>query len=128
MVVKEVPEIRPLQRAEYDKLVELGMFEDERIELLEGALVEMSPSGPPHSSTVDKLNMLLAPALVGLAIVRVQGPFAAERISEPEPDVFVIPLGNYERTSPPRDRGGRVVDQERSNHQAAHLRATRCSS
>jgi Uma2 family endonuclease len=113
MVVKEVPEIRPLQRAEYDKLVELGMFQDERIELLEGALVEMTQSGPPHSSTVDKFNMLLAPALVGRAIVRVQGPFAAERISEPEPDVLVIPLGNYEQSHP--DQGHLVIEVAESS-------------
>ena len=42
----------------------LGAFENERLELLEGALVEMAPPGPPHSSTVDKLTMLLAPALL----------------------------------------------------------------
>ncbi|HEY6727854.1 MAG TPA: Uma2 family endonuclease [Polyangiaceae bacterium] len=95
MVTQEVPRIRPLLRTEYDKLAALGAFEDERLELLEGALVEMSPIGPPHSSTVDKLTMLFAPALVGRAIVRVQGPFAAENISEPEPDLMVMPLGDY---------------------------------
>lgn len=95
MVAQEVPRIRPLLRAEYDKLAALGSFEDERLELLEGALVEMSPPGPPHSATVDKLTMLLAPALVGRAIVRVQGPFAAEAISEPEPDLMVMSLGDY---------------------------------
>lgn len=100
MVVQEVPRIRPLFRDEYDKLAALGAFDDERLELLEGALVEMSPPGPPHSSTVDKLNMLFAPALVGRAIVRVQGPFAAENISEPEPDVMVIRLGDYTRGHP----------------------------
>lgn len=102
MAVPEFAQVRPLLRHEYDKLVELGMFEDERIELLEGALVEMSPIGPPHSATVDRLTMLLAPALVGRAIVRVQGPFAAERISEPEPDVMVIPLANYDHSHPER--------------------------
>jgi hypothetical protein len=100
MVEHEESHIRPLLRSEYDKLVELGAFEDERIELLEGALVEMTPIGPPHSATVDKLTMLLAPALVGRAIVRVQGPFAAERISEPEPDVSVLPLGEYDEQHP----------------------------
>jgi len=100
MVVQDVPRIRPLFRDEYDKLIALGAFEDERIELLEGALVEMSPPGPPHSSAVDMLTMLLVPALVGRAIVRVQGPFAAERISEPEPDLMVMPLGDYTSSHP----------------------------
>lgn len=52
----------------------------------------MTLIGPPHSATMDKLTMLLAPALVGRAIVRVQGPFAAEHISEPEPGSTVVPL------------------------------------
>ena len=100
MVTEDVPRIRPLLRKEYDQLAALGAFEDERIELLEGALVEMSPIGPPHSSTLDKLTMLLVPLLVGRAIVRVQGPFAAERISEPEPDLMVMPLGDYTTSHP----------------------------
>ncbi|HEU5077439.1 MAG TPA: Uma2 family endonuclease, partial [Polyangiaceae bacterium] len=93
--MQEVPWIRPLFRDEYDKLAALGVFDNERLELLEGALVEMSPPGPPHSSSVDKLTMLLAPAVVGRAIVQVQGPFAAERISEPQPDVMLLPPGDY---------------------------------
>jgi hypothetical protein len=63
--------VRPLRRAEYDKLVELGVFEGERIELLEGRLVYMSPIGAPHSSTIDKLNRLLVP-LFDRALVRIQ--------------------------------------------------------
>lgn len=100
MVVQEVPRIRPLFRDEYEKLAALGAFEDERIELLEGALVEMGPPGPPHSSSVDKLTMLLAPAVVGRAIVRVQGPFAAENISEPQPDLMLMALGDYTSAHP----------------------------
>ena len=94
------PEIRPLRRAEYDKLVELGVFEDERIELLEGQLVQMSPIGPPHSSTVQKLNELLLPALLGRASVFVQAPFAALDSSEPEPDLAITPTGDYQFQHP----------------------------
>ena len=93
-------EIRPLRREEYDRLVELGAFADERIELLEGQLVQMSPIGPPHSGSVQELTMLLVPALVGRAIVRVQSPFGALDSSEPEPDVAVVPLGDYHLAHP----------------------------
>jgi hypothetical protein len=58
-----VPGIRPLRRVEYDRMVELGMFQDERIELLRGVLVPMSPIGPPHSATIDRLNRLLVLAM-----------------------------------------------------------------
>jgi hypothetical protein len=37
--------LRPLRRVEYERMVELGMFEDEKIELLRGVLVQMSPIG-----------------------------------------------------------------------------------
>lgn len=85
--------IRPLRRAEYDQLVLLGAFQDERVELLEGALVTMSPIGRPHSSSVQRLNRLLILALEGRAAVTCQSPFAANELSEPEPDFVVFPLG-----------------------------------
>jgi Uma2 family endonuclease len=87
--------VRPLRRQEYDRLVAAGCFEDEQIELLEGVLVAMSPQGTAHAYAVGQLNMLLAPALVGRAIIRPQCPFAASDDSEPEPDLAVVPKANY---------------------------------
>lgn len=92
--------IRPLRRVEYDRLVSWGAFGDERIELLEGLLVEMTPIGPRHSSAVQQLTALLVPALSGRATVRVQSPLAALDTSEPEPDVAVVPLGDYDTEHP----------------------------
>lgn len=92
--------IRPLRREEYDKLVELGAFEDERIELLDGVLVPMTPIGAPHSSAVQKLTETLMVALLGRAVVFYQAPFAALDASEPEPDIVVVPLGEYHRAHP----------------------------
>jgi Uma2 family endonuclease len=91
---------RPLKRVEYDKLIELGAFGDEHIELLEGLLVPMSRIGPPHDSAVMKLNAILVPALLGRAAVRIQGSFAALEFSQPEPDVTVVPLGDYDTAHP----------------------------
>ncbi len=81
--------IRKLSRREYDKLVDLGVFEDERIELLRGMLVTMSPQGGPHASIsswfVQKLSVML-----GMDFdVRGHCPYAASDFSEPEPDVSV---------------------------------------
>ena len=92
--------VRPLRRVEYEALVALGAFRDERIELLDGALVPMSPIGPPHSSAVHKLMELLLPALLGRATVRAQSPFAAHELSEPEPDIAVVPRGDYASAHP----------------------------
>jgi Uma2 family endonuclease len=91
---------RPLRRSEYDQLVGLGAFIDEHIELLDGALVQMSPIGPPHCATVDRLNKLLVMALADKALVRVQAPFAAGDLSEPEPDLALVPLADHDAAHP----------------------------
>jgi Uma2 family endonuclease len=96
MASPNIDQLRPLRRVEYDQLIALGHFQDERIELLDGALVRMSPIGPPHTATVTRLTELLVLTFVGKARVQVQGPFAASELSEPEPDVCVIPLGDYD--------------------------------
>lgn len=87
--------IRPLRRVEYDQLIALGAFEDEKIELLDGELVAMSAIGTNHSAVVQKLNELLVLALHGRAWVRCQCPFAASEISEPEPDFLVAAREDY---------------------------------
>jgi Uma2 family endonuclease len=92
--------IRPLRRVEYDQLVALGVFGDERIELLDGALVTMSPIGAPHGAVVQRLTQLLVLALHTRAGVRVQISFAALEYSEPEPDFVVVPLGDYDDELP----------------------------
>ena len=92
--------IRPLRRVEYDQLVALGAFQDERIELLEGALVAMSPIETLHNATVQKLTRLLVLALEGRAAARCQSSFAALEFSEPEPDFAVVPPGDYDLDHP----------------------------
>jgi Uma2 family endonuclease len=91
---------RPLRRREYDRLVEAGAFDDERIELLAGMLVAVSPQGAEHAVVVNELVVLLAGLLAGRAIVRGQSPLALSDESEPEPDVAVVPPGHYRDEHP----------------------------
>jgi len=91
---------RPLRRVEYDKLVALGVFENERVELLEGELVAMSPIGAPHNFAVQALTELLVLALHGRAWVRPQMSLAAHELSEPEPDVAIVPRVDYHVEQP----------------------------
>ncbi len=91
---------RPLYRQEYDRLVELGVFEAERVELLGGVLVEMSPQGAAHSAAATVLARRFIQLLGERAEVRVQMPFAASDVSEPEPDVAVVPFQSYARAHP----------------------------
>jgi Uma2 family endonuclease len=113
MAFSTTERFRPLRRVEYDKLIQLGAFRDEKIELLQGVLVPMSPIGPQHSSAVQKLTALLVPALAGRAAVRIQSPFAALEISEPEPDVAVVPSGDYDTDHP--DRAYLIVEVAESS-------------
>ena len=82
--------IRPLLRSEYEQMVELGHFENERIELLHGVLVTMSPQGALHASVIAQINRILVRRLPDHAWVRPQLPLGAANDSEPEPDLAVI--------------------------------------
>lgn len=81
-------------------MVELGLFEGERVELLYGVIVRMSPHGPEHDGTLGRLTEHLIRGLAGRAKVRVQSGFAASDGSEPEPDIAVVPLGDYDDEHP----------------------------
>ncbi len=107
MSVMAVPEnfrerIRPLQRVEYDRMVDLGLLEGEKVELIKGFIVRMSPTGVPHASVVQALNHQLVLALVpsGRASVRIQAPFAASDDSEPEPDVAIVAPRDFRDEQP----------------------------
>ena len=76
---------------DYHRMAEVGLLgEDDRVELLEGEVVEMTPIGPEHAGTVDRLNQRLIQALAGRAIVRVQSPIRLDDRSEPEPDLALL--------------------------------------
>jgi Uma2 family endonuclease len=85
----EPERLRPLSRREYDRLLDLGWFEDEPVELLRGMLVTMSPQNWPHAAAVEFFNEQLVLQLAGRYAVRPQLPFAADDWSEPEPDLAV---------------------------------------
>jgi Uma2 family endonuclease len=92
--------IRPLRRIEYESLVTQGLLDDARIELLCGALVEMTPQGPLHANVIRRLAEKLVRATSERVHVRVQMPLALSDDSEPEPDIAVVPAGDYDRAHP----------------------------
>src|SRR6266849_3842034 len=77
---------------EYHRMGEVGIFsEDDRVELLAGEIVEMSPIGPLHAGTVSRLNALFTSRLGTEVIVRVQNPLLLRtEDSEPQPDVVLL--------------------------------------
>lgn len=93
-------EIRPLRRREYERLVELGEFERERVELVRGAIVRMSPSGSRHAEAVARLLRILVTSVGDRAVTRAQSPLAIADDSEPEPDLALVPPGDYSDAHP----------------------------
>jgi Uma2 family endonuclease len=86
----EPERIRPLSRKEYERMVEVGILdEDERIELLRGAIVQMSPQKWHHATVTAWFTEHLVRQLDTSYEVRPQLPFAADDWSEPEPDLAV---------------------------------------
>lgn len=79
-------------RAEYERMVEAGIFgPDDRLELLDGEIIDMSPQKSRHATAVTLLGELLRRAFGTKATVRLQLPFVLGDQSEPEPDVAVVP-------------------------------------
>ncbi|CAN5867417.1 Uma2 family endonuclease [soil metagenome] len=85
--------VRKLKRVEFDRLVAAGCFDDERVELLFGVVVEMPPTDPSHDAGVYAVHMKLMRSIGERARVQCQSSFAASDESEPVPDVFVVSHG-----------------------------------
>jgi Uma2 family endonuclease len=88
---------------QYEQMGRTGVFgPDDRVELLDGQIVRMSPIGPTHASIVDRLTQLLVTRLGQRFIVRVQNPVRLPPHSEPEPDLAVLlPRDDFYRTRHP---------------------------
>jgi len=85
-------EPRRLTVAEYRRMGEAGILhEDERVELVDGAIVHMSPIGRPHRARHTYLVTYLFEALGDRAIVAGQYSLALGEFDEPEPDILVLP-------------------------------------
>ena len=76
---------------EYKRMIAANVWpEDERLELIEGELVRMSPINAPHAAAVKRLTELLRDQLGKRALVGVQDPIVLDDQSEPEPDISVL--------------------------------------
>lgn len=78
---------------EYARMGEAGIFRDgERVELIEGEIVPMSPQNRRHANRVARLTTLLVKLFGSTHEVRVQLPLTLGTHSEPEPDFALVPL------------------------------------
>ena len=91
---------------DYHRMSEAGILgPEDRVELVRGEVVEMTPIGSPHSGCVLRLNRLLARAVGERAIVGIQSPITMSEHSELQPDVFLARprADDYTQTHPRPD-------------------------
>ncbi len=89
--------VQPVKRRftveEFHRMGEAGIFhEDDRVELINGQIVQLSPIGRPHAYAVTMLTNLFASRLAGRALVSPQNPVHLFRDSEPLPDIVLLRL------------------------------------
>jgi Uma2 family endonuclease len=90
--MKQTPlTLRRWTRAEYDRLVDLGILDREPVELIGGHLVVAEPQGSYHAGTLGAAGDALRAALPPAWLMRVQLPVALDDESEPEPDLALVP-------------------------------------
>lgn len=76
--------------ADYYKMADAGiLMPSDRVELIHGEILKMSPIKSLHAGIVNKLASLLILALQGKAIVAIQNPLNIDADTEPEPDIVV---------------------------------------
>lgn len=76
---------------DYYRMAEAGILsEDDRVELVEGEVVDMSPIGSRHQGCVNRLTTLLTEFAARRYVVSVQGPLRLDDRSEPQPDLALL--------------------------------------
>ncbi|MBR8827234.1 MAG: Uma2 family endonuclease [Gomphosphaeria aponina SAG 52.96 = DSM 107014] len=76
---------------DYYKMAESGILtENDRVELIRGEIVQMSPIGFKHAASVRKLAIILTKKIGERALVDTQNPIQLDDNSEPQPDVVLL--------------------------------------
>ncbi len=88
---------------QYHNMIQTGVFhEDDRVELIHGEIVDMTPIGKDHSSVVDQLNRHFNRIPNNTPLVRIQNPILIADHSEPQPDLTIVRFRTdyYRKTLP----------------------------
>jgi Uma2 family endonuclease len=85
------PSRHKLSADDYHRMGQAGILgENNRVELVEGELIDMAPIGSLHASVVSTLSMFFARQVGDLAIVSTQNPVSLPPDSEPQPDLVLL--------------------------------------
>src|SRR5215471_15727931 len=76
---------------EYYRMAAAGILgPEDRVELIDGEIIEMSPIGDRHAGQVVRAIRLFTTALAGRALINVQNPLLLDNYNEPQPDLVVL--------------------------------------
>ncbi len=88
--------------ADYHRMIQAGILDDRRVELLQGEIIEMSPEGESHAYSSSEAAEYLADTLGKQVTVRQAKPITLPNNSEPEPDIAIVQrLGREYRSHHP---------------------------
>lgn len=109
--------VRQFSVAEYQRMIETGTIrEDERVELLDGWILEKMPRSPAHDMTVDLIPDVLRPLLPSGWRIRIQLAVAFSE-SQPEPDIAIVlePVTRYAKSHPGPSDVGQLIEVSESS-------------
>src|SRR5712692_3167368 len=111
---------------EYHKMAETGILAPtQRVELIEGEIVDMTPIGRRHVACVARLTHIFVRGVGDRAVVLVQSPLRLAEHSEPQPDLVVLhPRADFyaERDAGPRDVLLVIEVADTSEHYDRHVK------
>jgi len=84
------PTAKRFTRREYYRLDDSGVFEDQRVELIDGEIISIPPIGNPHFVALGLGETLFRNAFGPDYWVRSQGPLSVQPASEPQPDLAIV--------------------------------------
>ncbi len=96
------PQVKHWTRDDFYRMAEAGLLVDQRVELIEGEILTISPMNPAHAASLQLVAKALEQAFGVEHCVRVQLPLHVDDCSEPEPDLAVVPGTPRDYRSHPR--------------------------
>ena len=96
------PQVKHWTRDDYYRMADAGLFVDQRVELIEGEILMMSPMNPAHAASLQLAAKALELAFGEGYSVRAQLPLHLDDCSEPEPDLAVVPGSPRDYPNHPR--------------------------
>lgn len=122
------PHVHMWPRSEYYKMAEAGLFAGKHMELIEGQVIEMSPRGSPHITSLTLKGDALRNAFGAGYFVRIQGPLDMGEISEPDVAVIRGNVRDYAESQPATavlivDVAETSLDYDRENKASLYAKA-----